>query len=209
MINSTDYFEQSNDNTFNVVLKQQCYEHDKYLIIVKTGGMITADSISKPTFVVLTNLLTGQRDRFEYDTYHACITAAQAMSDGNKLSTRTTTDIKKMLQDTFGRYVVLSKHNRTKLYQSIKDQIDGLDLSTLSVCVEDPQRLIDTMHKKLVIADTMTMLDLNRSNYTYGIKQLDSLLHTVRKLPCYKQDAQLQKLAMTINVLINYLPRYE
>lgn len=57
MNKANNYFNKSNDNTFNLVIKNYCYKNKdkvKALLLIKHGGLVTSDSISKPQYKLFT-----------------------------------------------------------------------------------------------------------------------------------------------------------
>ena len=57
MNKANNYFNKSNDNTFNLVIKNYCYKNKdkvKALLLIKHGGLVTSDSISKPEYKLFT-----------------------------------------------------------------------------------------------------------------------------------------------------------
>lgn len=210
MITASDYLSQSNDNTFNVVFYQQCFEHDEFVIAIKRGGIITPSSISKPGYTIVTNV--GNKDDvnvLEFERFCDCVEKCEQLSNGHKLKPSTKFDLKQILNDIVGRYVVLSKHNRTRIIQMIEQAIEQLDLTRLETCINDSQAFVDQLHQQLSIVANTTVLYTNKQMYCLGIRTVDNMYRSVVNLSCYHDDQNVQKLGSSINILINYLPRYE
>lgn len=211
MIATSDYFHQSNDNTFNVVVHQQCFEHDKFIIVIKRGGMITASSISKPGYTIITNTIDGpdKPSVFEYDSFANAMDRCERLSNGRKLKPSTKYDIKSIITDVVGRYVVLSKHNRKRLLSQIEQCISALNLDALEPFINGSQTVVDQLHNMLSIIDTMTVLYANKQMYNIGIRLLDKMYRIVNKLNDCSDDQSVKQLVSSIMILANYLPRYE
>lgn len=211
MIATSDYFHQSNDNTFNVVVHQQCFEHDKFIIVIKRGGMITASSISKPGYTIITNTIDGpdKPSVFEYDSFANAMDRCERLSNGRKLKPSTKYDIKSIITDVVGRYVVLSKHNRKRLLSQIEQCISALNLDALKPFIHGSQTVVDQLHNMLSIIDTMTVLYANKQMYNIGIRLLDKMYRIVNKMVDCSNDYSVKQLASSIMILANYLPRYE
>lgn len=211
MIATSDYFHQSNDNTFNVVVHQQCFEHDKFIIVIKRGGMITASSISKPGYTIITNVIDDpdKPSVFEYDSFANAMDRCERLSNGRKLKPSTKYDIKSIITDVVGRYVVLSKHNRKRLLSQIEQCISALNLDALEPCINGSQTVVDQLHNMLSIIDTMTVSHANKQMYNIGIRLLDKMYHIVNKLNDCSDDQSVKQLVSSIMILTNYLPRYE
>lgn len=211
MIATSDYFHQSNDNTFNVVVHQQCFEHDKFIVVIKRGGMITASSISKPGYTIITNVINNpdKPTVFEYDSFANAMDRCEHLSNGRKLKPLTKYDIKSIIADVVGRYVVLSKHNRKRLLSQIEQCIKALNLNALEPCTNGSQSVVDQLHNMLSIVDTMTVLYANKQMYNIGIRLLDKMYRIVNKLNDCCNDQSVKQLVSSIMILANYLPRYE
>ena len=210
MITASDYFSQSNDNTFNVVFYQQCFEHDEFVVAIKRGGIITPSSVSKPGYTIITNV--GNKDDvsvLEYERFGDCVEKCEQLSNGHKLKPSTKFNLKQILNDVVGRYVVLSKHNRARMIQTIEQAIEQLDLTRLGTCINDPQLFVDQLHQQLSIVANMTVLYMNKQMYCLGLRTVDNMYRKVVNLSCYHSDQNVQKLGSSINILINYLPRYD
>lgn len=210
MITASDYLSQSNDNTFNVVFYQQCFEHDEFVVAIKRGGIITPSSISKPGYTIVTNV--GNKDDvdvFEFERFCNCVEKCEQLSNGHKLKPSTKFDLRQILSDIVGRYVVLSKHNRARMIQTIEQAIEQLDLTRLETCINDPQAFVDQLHQQLSIITNTTFLYTNKQMYCLGIRTVDNMYRSVVNLSCYHDDQNVQKLGSSINILINYLPRYD
>lgn len=208
MINTTDYFNQSNDNTFNVVFHLQIFKNNKFAAVVKKGGLITASSISAPSFHIITNI-NYQNDICIIDSIslEECMHLYQIIVSGLQLSNSIDVNIKESIKEHFGRFVVLTKHNYEKLFETINQSIKELDLIHLKTCINDPEQWVEHLLQQTSFIANTTKLIANKPLYCIGIKALDKMYYSLVRLRC--NDPSLDHLISNINVLINYLPRYE
>ena len=97
-------FKDGNDNTFNVVVYYKAFDGGKKFVVVKSGGIITSNSISRPIYKVIDD--TGIKQFDNYNQAYEYVTNNYSNTHQCKQS-----DVKDFLdQDHYIHYVFASDY---------------------------------------------------------------------------------------------------
>lgn len=106
-------FDDGNDNTFNVVVCYKSFDDGNKFVVVKSGGIITSNSISRPVYKVIDNTSTKL-----FDNYNQAF--EYVSNNYNDTTQCKQSDIKEFLdQDKYIHYVFASDYNIDCVVDSI------------------------------------------------------------------------------------------
>ena len=176
-LNAQKVINQSNDKTFNVIVDYQRYNDDKYSIVVKNGGIVTDQSISKPVYKLVTNIDVHDDEPahvIEFDSLKKAFEYIDQHNELEKLDDNSQSYFKPIIKKMLGDSVFITNHTNTALLQNVRDAANNVveNKSVAASISEDLDRI-----RKL------TKNVRNTVDYNWGIQQLDKLFAKCRKLP--------------------------
>lgn len=190
----------SNDNTFNVVVDYRRYNDDKYTIVVKNGGIVTANSISKPKFKLITNIDVEDGippHVVEFDSLQKAFDYIDNHQELEKLPDSSQAYFKPIIKNTIGNAVFMSNHTNTGLLNGIrKAAIESISDVAIANNISEQ---IDNIAK-------LTRDVRDRVSYSWGIKQFDKLTNSINKM--HKQ-IDTTKIKTACNLYNNFICRYD
>lgn len=176
-LNAEKVINQSNDKTFNVIVDYQRYNDDKYSIVVKNGGIVTDQSISKPIYKLVTNIDVHDGEPahvIEFDSLKKAFEYIDAHDELEKLDDNSQSYFKPIIKKMIGDGVFITNHTNTALLQNVRDATNK---------VVENKFTADSISEDLDRIRKLTKDVRNTVDYNWGIQQLDKLFTKCRKLP--------------------------
>ena len=187
--------EQSNDNTFNIIIDYRRYNDDKYSIVVKNGGIVTRNSISKPKYKLITNIDVHKQDKphvVEFDNLKQAFEYIDKHENLEKLDDNSQAYFKPIIKSVLGNAVFMTNHTNTALLNHIRD--------AARATIKEQNALIYVEHSLNNIRK-LTNDIRNQVNYNWGIQQFDKLYAKCRKV------ANVDKLIEAMDLYNNFICR--
>ena len=176
-LNAQKVINQSNDKTFNVIVDYQRYNDDKYSIVVKNGGIVTDQSISKPVYKLVTNIDVHDDEPvhvIEFDSLKKAFEYIDQHNELEKLDDNGQSYFKPIIKKMLGDGVFITNHTNTALLQNVRDAANN---------VVENKFTADSIGEDLDRIRKLTKDVRNTVDYNWGIQQLDKLFAKCRKLP--------------------------
>ena len=176
-LNAQKVINQSNDKTFNVIVDYQRYNDNKYSIVVKNGGIVTDQSISKPVYKLVTNIDVHDDEPahvIEFDSLKKAFEYIDQHDELEKLDDNSQSYFKPIIKKMLGDGVFITNHTNTALLQNVRDATNK---------VVENKFVADGISEDLDRIRKLTKDVRNTVDYNWGIQQLDKLFTKCRKLP--------------------------
>lgn len=197
-MNAQDYFDKSNDSTFNVVIYYRRYNDDKYFVVIKNGGLATAQTISRPKYKVVTNI----NDNQTVTTYDSLRDALESIDnhDGLKqLPDESQQYIKPVLKRLIGKHAYFTKYVANQIVEQIKASChelingDDRDQVNLAKCLQSFDRYKGDL--------------TDYHQYSQYVDSFDRIGGLVRKIARKRNDYSTVSAINAINLYNAFLPR--
>ena len=175
-LNAQKVINRSNDKTFNVIVDYQRYNDDKYSIVVKNGGIVTDQSISKPVYKLVTNIDVHDDEPahvIEFDSLKKAFEYIDQHDELEKLDDNSQSYFKPIIKKMLGDGVFITNHTNTALLQNVRDAANN---------VVENKFIVDSISEDLDRIRKLTKNVRNTVDYNWGIQQLDKLFTKCRKL---------------------------
>lgn len=189
---------QSNDGTFNIVVHYRYYNDDKYFVVVKNGGIATADSIGQPSYRLITNI-DGTDHVIECDSLGDAFRRINAHKHLQQLPDQTQAKIKPILKSLLGNYMFLTTHTTDQILDNIAKATDEIS-SNLD---QNQYKTINDLLK--VVRDNNKDVS-DKIKYDASVRAIDKLGNLVYKLT--KNIPQASKINNQIIMYNNLIARY-
>lgn len=223
MQKTDNYINKSNDNTFNLVIQHHCYKSKdkvKSLLLLKHGGLVTTNSISKPEYKVITidNYEHGRvvfvselinQALEQYHQRYSKIEKFQSVAIESK-------KLKELLVD-FGLYNVMIRNDHM-LDKLIKDVVNDLLAfqNNSQILIRDKQSssLIDLLCKSSKVLSTnlneQKIVQLVKMMYNKWYKMVNQfsiteLPNTILPDVVYNERQMMSKVTNSLGVLLNFI----
>lgn len=186
----------SNDGTFNVVVYYRYYNDDKYFVVIKNGGIATANSIGKPVYKVITNI--GDDDHVHsYDHLDDAFEFIDKQSQHlNALPDTTQAKIKPVLKKMLGSYMFLTTHTTNQILDKMAAANDQLNDQKAKHVINNWIEIIRRNNKDLS----------DKQQYNQSIKAFDRLYEMVSKMD--RANPNVNQLQQTVTMYNNLIARY-
>lgn len=222
MKKTDNYINKSNDNTFNLVIKHHCYKDKnkvKTLLLVKHGGLVTTNSISKPEYRVLSTndyihgrmLFTSESVQQALEQYH------QRYQKIENFETVKVDNIKlKELLIDFGLYNVMVRNDRM-LSKLIIDVVKSLEYiqQNSQILAKDRQSadLIDLLCKSSKVLSTkideqklVKLVKMMYNKWYMMVNQFSiaEIPNTILPDVIYNEKQMMSNVTTSLNILLNF-----
>lgn len=179
-------FNDSNDNTFNVVVCYKNFGSGNKFVVVKSGGIVTSNSISRPIYKVIDSIGTKQFDN--YKQAYDYVTSNYSDSYQCKQS-----DINEFLdQDEYIHYVFASEYTINCVVDIIIDLLNSFK-SSQTDCDRIVAQCIRFKNTYNVFGDII--------NQKYSLK----LLNEINKFASKVNDSKLTTAVTLLNNLVCFV----
>lgn len=189
---------QSNDGTFNIVVYYRYYNEDKYFVVVKNGGIATANSLSKPIYRLVTNI-DGPDKVVDCDSLSDAFDRINTHTDLQQLPDKTQAKIKSILKSLLGNYMFLTHHTTDQILDNIQKASDAMISNPYSTEYMKINKLLKT------IRDNNKDVS-DKIKYNTSIRAFDQLYELVYKLA--KNNPQAKQIVDQIIMYNNLIARY-